>query len=306
MGVTPSSVHDEAPFVLSNSICIRLWAFLINDVLPSLSARNGCVDNFAIVVIKIRHDDIAFELRLTNLAFDATAIDGNITKISQQLLSSILTPNKRKQLGCIINERRPACACDECRMGQKRPKKRDVCLDSSNAELYQGTEHLPAHNLVGGGQTSTLNQHGVIMRRDNCTSKSIPSIQTDAVAASGTIYLDLASIRRKAISRIFRRDTTLYGKAANRDLILCQTQLLQGCSSCYLYLRCHNVNASDFFGNCMLHLYTRINLDEVISVFLVDKELCSTCIAIVYRFCQSNGVTQDFVANISWQILCGS
>lgn len=56
----------------------------------------------------------------------------------------------------------------------------------------------------------------------------------------------------------------------------------------------------------MLDLDTRIDLNEVVAVLLVNEELRSACIAIVDRLGQSNGVSQDVVSDFGREILGGS
>ena len=43
------------------------------------------------LVVKSRNDDVALELGLTNLTLDLTAIHGEVTKVSEQLLGTVLT-----------------------------------------------------------------------------------------------------------------------------------------------------------------------------------------------------------------------
>ena len=106
----------------------------------------------------------------------------------------------------------------------------------------------------------TFDQHRVVVRGDNGTSKAVASVETDTVATSRSIYFDLSSVRRKPFRRIFRGNSTLNSKPAGRYLILCQAELFQ-CSTCSdLYLRSYKINACDFFRNRMLYLTNTLSV----------------------------------------------
>lgn len=88
----------------------------------------------------------------------------------------------------------------------------------------------------------------------------------DTVSTSGTVYLNLSSVRREALSGIFGGDTALEGKTASRDVILSQTELLKGSACGNLDLCGNNIDASDFFGNGVLNLNTGVDSRRVLAM----------------------------------------
>jgi hypothetical protein len=99
-----------------------------------------------------------------------------------------------------------------------------------------------------------LHKHTVIVRSYNGACKAISTVETNSVAACGTVHLDLSGVGREAIGRVFGCDTALEGKAASRDVVLGQSELLEGGTCGDLDLCGHNIDARDLFGNGMLDL----------------------------------------------------
>ena len=92
------------------------------------------------------------------------------------------------------------------------------------------------------------------MGRDDGTGKAITTVKTDTVATSRSIDLDLSRVRREAFGWVLGGNTALNSKAARGDLILRQAKLLQRRTSSNLNLSSNNVDARDFFGDCVLDL----------------------------------------------------
>ena len=44
--------------------------------------------------------------------------------------------------------------------------------------------------------------------------------------------------------------------------------------------------------------------DEIIPVLLIDQEFSSTGVAVLDRLCEPDGISQDSIASLDWQILC--
>jgi hypothetical protein len=73
MGITPSSIHKKTSLILPNSPSKCFRAFLENYISPTSLARHGCVNLLPSIIKEFWHDDLAFELGLSNLTFDAAA-----------------------------------------------------------------------------------------------------------------------------------------------------------------------------------------------------------------------------------------
>lgn len=81
----------------------------------------------------------------------------------------------------------------------------------------------------------------------------------DAVSTSGTVDLNLSSVRSKALGGVFCGDTALEGKAASRDVVLSQAKLLKRCTSSNLNLRSNDIDAGNLLGNGVLDLNTWVD-----------------------------------------------
>ena len=77
---------------------------------------------------------------------------------------------------------------------------------------------------------------------------------TYTIATCGTVDLNLASIRGKALGGVLRCDTALEGKASGGDVVLSQAELLEGGASGDLDLGGDDVDAGDFLGDGVLDL----------------------------------------------------
>ena len=278
MGIAPSGVHDEAAFVGTNGLGEALRALLEEDVPPTLSAWLRSVDLVAVLVGKSGNGDLALELGLTDLTLDLTAVDSEVAEVRKQLLSTVLRTDKVEKRWRVVDESCPTLTFNEGRVREELDQEGNVGLDTTDAELDQRTKHLSASNLICGTTARALDQHGVIVGSDDSTGKAISSlasasasslglagraswtyIETNTVAASGTVDLNLTSIRSECLGRVFCGDAALEGEAARRDVVLSQAKLLERCTSGDLDLSCNDVDTSDLLGDCVLDLDTRVD-----------------------------------------------
>lgn len=303
VSITPGGVHDETALVGAHCLGEGLRTLAVDDLLPASGAGLGHVDEFAGIVVQLGEDDLALEFRLTDLTLDAAAIDSQVTQVGQQLLGTVLAADQGKQLRGVVDEGGPAGAFNESWVAQQRGQEGNVSLDTTDTELHQGTQHLAARNLVGGSQTGTLDQHGVIVRSDDGTGKAVSTVQTDTVTTSGTVDLDLTGVRGEALGRILGGDTALDGETTSRDALLRQAQLLERGTGSNLDLGGDDINTRDLFGDGVLDLDTGVDLDEVVAVLLVDQELGGTSVAVVDGASQLDGIRQDLVADGGGQVL---
>lgn len=303
MGITPGSIHEKAALVLADSLGKALGTLFEEDVSPAFLGRLRGIDLGTVGSEDLGHDDLALEFGLSNLSLDGAAVDGNVSEVGKQLLASVLAAEQVKQLRSVIDECGPAVAFDECGMSEQTGKERDVGLDTTDAELDKSTEHLSACDFVGRTVAGTFDQHGVIEGGDDGTGKSVAAVESDACTTGGSVDLDLSSIGAELLSRVFGGDTALDSETASGDAVLGQAQLGKGGTSCDLNLSGHNINASDLFSNGVLDLDSRVDLDEVVAVLLVDKELGGTGIAVVDRLGQLDGVGKNGISGLYGKVL---
>jgi hypothetical protein len=80
---------------------------LDDDVTPADSARNGCVKRRALRIFPVSqlgNDEVCLETGLSNLTHDRTAVDGEVSKVGEQLLGTVLTLDKLEEIRGIVNE----------------------------------------------------------------------------------------------------------------------------------------------------------------------------------------------------------
>lgn len=101
--VTPGGVHDKHTRVLAYSLCECLRTMLDDDVPPTLLARQRGVEGRTIVgilaVLELGDDDVILEAWLADLSLDGAAVDSEVAKVGEQLLSTVLTLHKLEQVG---------------------------------------------------------------------------------------------------------------------------------------------------------------------------------------------------------------
>ena len=79
-------------------------------------------------------------------------------------------------------------------MSEEGSKEGNVGLDTTDTELDKSTKHLSASDLVGRTQTCALDKHAVVVRSDDSTGETVTTVETDTVATSRAVDLDLASV----------------------------------------------------------------------------------------------------------------
>lgn len=107
MSVSPSCIHDKRAWVLPDRFGEGLWTVLDDDITPTHLTRQCGVDGWAIYVVTILqlgNNNITFKARFTRLTLDRASVDCEISKISQELLSTVLALYKFEELRSIVDE----------------------------------------------------------------------------------------------------------------------------------------------------------------------------------------------------------
>jgi len=306
VGVTPSSVHEQASLVLADCLGKSLGALLQEDVSPALLGRLGDINLLTTGADNLGYDDVGLEFGLADLALDAATVDGYITKVGKQFLSTVLAANQIEELRSIINKGCPAVSVNEGRVSEEGGKERNVGLETADTELDQGTENLATSDLVCGAMAGTLDQHGVVVRGDDGSSETVATVKADTVSTSGAVHLNLASVGSELFGRILSCDSALNSKATSRDAVLGQAKLCQCCTGSDLDLSRNDIDTSDFFGDGVLDLDTGVDLNEVVAVLLVDEELGGTGVAVVDGLGELDSIGQDGISGLGREILSRS
>lgn len=138
---------------------------------------------------------------------------------------------------------------------------------------------------------------------DDSTGITVTSVQTDTVTTRRAVNLDLASIRLEALGGILGSDSALDSETTGGNAVLGKTELAKSSTSSDLDLSSDNVDTSDLLSDGVLDLDTRVDLDEVVAVLLVNQELSSTGIAVTGGLGQSHSISENVVADLSGEIL---
>lgn len=185
MGVSPGGVHDEDSRVVANGLGESLGSLLLDDVTPSSEAGLGGVERLGLVlgVDEGGDGDVLEESGLSNLSLDRRSVDDEVSKVGEDLLSSVLTRDEVEEGGGVVDELRGECQStllDECSnrsthsgprlssdkrvVRENTEKEGDVGLDSSDPKLDEGTEHLATSDLECRSVSGALDQKRVVVR----------------------------------------------------------------------------------------------------------------------------------------------
>ncbi|KAK5636828.1 hypothetical protein RRF57_012540 [Xylaria bambusicola] len=134
---------------------------------------------------------------------------------------------------------------------------------------------------------------------DYRTRESITTIKTNTISTSRSVHFNLASVGLELLSGILGSDSALNGEASGRD----PTKLLQRSTRSNLDLSGHNVYAGDLLGNSVFDLNTGVDLDEVVAVLLIHKELRSAGISVVDGFGQLHRIGENRITGFCGKVL---
>lgn len=146
---------------------------------------------------------------------------------------------------------------------------------------------------------------GKSLTSNDGTSKAVTAVETDTVTTSAAVNFNLASIGLEILGGILSGDTALDGETTGGDAVLGKTKLLKSSTSGDLDLGGDNVDPGDLLSNGVLDLDTGVDLNEIVAVLLVDKELSGTGVAVVDRLGELDGIGQDSIASLGGKVLSG-
>lgn len=279
--------------VVPDSLGEGLGTLFNDNVPPTGQARLASVNRVTLSVHNRGDHSFSLETGLAHLALDGRSVNGKITEVGEKLLGSVLRVNKLEELGGVVDKGGPGLTRLKDFVSEKTDQEGNVGLDTSNTELDQRTEHLPPSNLISGTANGTLDKQGVVVRSDLCTGITRARVQSDTITTSRSVDFNLTSVRLEVGRGILSGDTTLDSKSSPVDVLLGQTKLSEGHTSSDLNLSSDDVNTGNFFGNGVLDLDTRVDLNEVVAVLLVDEEFGCTGVTVFDRFSELEGVRQN-------------
>jgi hypothetical protein len=130
MSITPSGVHDETSLIVSHGLGESSGSLLLDDVPPTDLAGNRGVQNLARVlgIGQLGNGNFFGQTGLSALPLDGRSVDGQVPKVGQELLSSVLTGDEFEQVGSVVDERGPSLSALENGVGQETDQEGDVGL----------------------------------------------------------------------------------------------------------------------------------------------------------------------------------
>jgi hypothetical protein len=142
-----------------------------------------------------------------------------------------------------------------------------------------------------------------VLTGNDGAGKAVTAIKADTIAASRSVDFDLASVGLELLGGILGSDSALDSETSGGDTVLRKAELLEGRTCSDLDLSSDDVDAGNLLGDSVLDLDTGIDFDKVVSVLLVDEELCGACVAVVDGPGQLDSIGQDSVSNIGGKVL---
>ena len=192
------------------------------------------------------------------------AVDNRVANETKQAIGAVASRTETEQFWGLFQEPGGNLASLEAGMVDDVLQELDIGLDATDPKFPQG----PVSPGTSSGQSRVpcgeLHQQRIVERAQDRAGIGRP-VQANAQAGSCAISLQPPVVRRETIGRILGCNPALDRKAAPVDFILAgniQRAFVQPASLCDQNLRAHDVNPRDGFGNGVLHLNPRIDLDE--------------------------------------------
>ena len=107
MSITPGGVHDEHTGVFTDGLGESLGTVFDDDVTPSLLTRNRAIEGGTVGVVAVLeggNNDLILETGFTLLTSNGTAVDGEITEVSEQLLRAVLALYELEKVGRVVDK----------------------------------------------------------------------------------------------------------------------------------------------------------------------------------------------------------
>mmetsp|Transcript_21330 Transcript_21330/g.51566 ORF Transcript_21330/g.51566 Transcript_21330/m.51566 type:complete len:467 (+) Transcript_21330:783-2183(+) len=174
-------------------------------------------------------------------------------------------------------------------MGQHVEQKWNVGLDAPDAALDEHAPH-PRHGLrERPPPRRVLYDHGIEVGRDGESGVS-HAVHAYACAGRVTVEGDDSRVGGEVPFGVLGGDAALDGHAAGDDVLLFETDLLEGGATGNADLGLDDVDSGDLFGHGVLDLNPGIDLDKVRSVLLIQQKLHRPRILVLGRARELHGV----------------
>ena len=233
------------------------------------------------------------------------AVDDDVGEVAQQFGGAVLARREFEQRGGFLEPSGAHVASLEIGVVDDVFEERDVGLDTAHAELAEAAVHALAGVRELASPGGGLDQQGIVERRDDGAGVGGAAVQADAESGGGAVGVDLAVVGDEAVGGVLGGDAALQGVAIERHAVL-RRQVhfgaVQGEPLGDLNLAAHQVDAGDHLGHRVLHLYARVDFDEVpLAGIGVHKELHRAGIGVAGGAGQSDGGIGQLGADLGRQ-----
>ena len=178
-------------------------------------------------------------------------------------------------------------------------EKRDVRFHTANSKFPQCAFHAVDGIHKTPPASGHFGQQRIVEWVDDRTAERTAGVEADSHAPGRTVMRDSPIVRHEVVGRVFGRDTTLHGEAAEIYVFLITKPdvfVREFHSLSHQDLTFHNVDIGDLLGHRMFYLNPRVDLNEVeLLCFDVDQELHGSGAGVVDGFSDFQGGVQNAV-----------
>jgi len=186
---------------------------------------------------------------------------------------------------------------------EHRLQERDVRRHPTDAELGD----RPPRPVHRGGKVPApagqFDQHRIEVWAD-LRAQVGAAVEADTGPARAAVGGDPAGVGPETVGRVLGGDPALQRRAVRHDVVLAQAQIRQGLPGGDPQLRRDQVDVGDLLGDGVLHLDSRVHLDEHVVAALVEQELHRARAAVADVPGERDGVGTDLVPQHRIQVRC--
>ena len=308
VSIAPGGVGDHELLVLADPLGVALGTLLEKDLAGSAGRRT--LD---------RGEDLAGgvgvrggKLGSIGAKLGGVAVDSKVGKVTDAVLETanlaLIGLGGRGevptggadllQLRMVIDEGGGNDASLELGVGQHIEDEGDVGLDTTDAALLKDALHTSESLGKVGTTGGVLDKHGIVVGGDG-KPRVADTVHTDATASRVTVDGDGTSVGGKVLLGILGGNTALNGNTTGANVLLDQTNLVEGGAGSNAKLGLDNVHAGDLLRDGVLDLDTGVDLNEVgLHVSGIDKEFDGASVLVIGTGGQITGILVQLLAQV--------
>mmetsp|Transcript_15979 Transcript_15979/g.37862 ORF Transcript_15979/g.37862 Transcript_15979/m.37862 type:complete len:629 (-) Transcript_15979:82-1968(-) len=314
--VTVGRVGEQDALVLADGLGEALGAALQQHLAPALAvpvlARGRGVGQGR---LDGGDGPDAVELGRVRAELGGVAVDGDVGEVAHEaldledvllvgLLATLEVPRGAgdlEQLGVLVDEGSGHDARLEDGVREHVEEEGDVRLDAADAGLLQRALHAADDLLPVAARGGVLDEERVVVGLDHHAGVA-DAVHAHAEAGRVAVDGERAGVGREVALGVLGGDAALHGDARGVDVLLHQTDLLEGRAARDAHLRLDEVDAGDLLGDGVLHLDAGVDLDEVVLAVGLDEELDGAGVQVVGALDQPERVVLHLLAQLGREV----